>query len=102
MSLLTEQEITQVVRDAANGSAIRRDGSISYSIARAIEAKARAKLIEEIKAQGAAAFEYCGEPWFDGNNWHEQKKVTTDKKVAEFKAYLNNPPIPLYKLPEGD
>ena len=73
-----------------------------FDYARAIEIKVRAKLIEEIKAQGPSAFEYCGEPWFDGNNWHEQKEVTKEEKVAEFKAYLSKPPIPLYKLPEGD
>ena len=98
MSLLTEQEITEIVRDAARGSAIRRDGSTSQRIARAIESA----VIEKIKAQGLVAFEYNGEPWFDGNNWHEQKELTKDRKVAEFKAYLGKPPVPLYRLPEGE
>ena len=48
MSLLTEQEITEIVREAARGSATRRDGSTSQRIARAIESK----VIEKIKAQG--------------------------------------------------
>lgn len=48
MSLLTEQEITEIVREAARGSATRRDGSTSQRIARAIESAVLAK----IKAQG--------------------------------------------------
>ena len=45
---LTEQEITEIVREAARGSATRRDGSTSQRIARAIESA----VIEKIKAQG--------------------------------------------------
>ena len=48
MSLLTEQEITEIVREAVRGSATRRDGSTSQHIARAIESA----VIEKIKAQG--------------------------------------------------
>ena len=48
MSLLTEQEITEIVREAARGSATRRDGSTSQRIARAIESA----VIEKIKAHG--------------------------------------------------
>ena len=89
MSLLTEQEITQVVRDAANGSAIRRDGSTSYRIARAIEAA----VIEKIKAQGATAYISPNVAAFHG--------IGTG--VGEF-SYVKtwNRTIPLYRLPEGD
>ena len=48
MSLLTEQEITEIAREAVRGSATRRDGSTSQRIARAIESA----VIEKIKAQG--------------------------------------------------
>ena len=90
MSLLTEQEITQVVRDAANGSAIRRDGSTSYSIARAIEAKARAKLIEEIKAQGPVV-------------WMADSGTTvTNEDVGYTPNWTDYYTVPLYRLPEGD
>ena len=83
MSLLTEQEITQVVRDAANGSAIRRDGSTSYRIARAIEAK----VIEKIKAQRPVAHIYFNE--------HGTPRVD--------QQYLpNEDSFPVYRLPEGD
>ena len=46
--LLTEQEITEIVREAARDSAIRRDGTTSFRIARAIETA----VIAKIKAQG--------------------------------------------------
>ena len=90
MSLLTEQEIEDLYYTELD----RRE----LSFARAIETK----VIEKIKAQGLVAFEYNGEPWFDGNSWHEQKELTKDRKVAEFKTYLGKPPVPLYRLPEGD
>lgn len=93
MSILSEQEITQVVRDAANGSAIRRDGLTSYRIARAIEAK----VIEKIKAQEPVA-------WL--HSQRTDSDVVTDAvksvwgKVAV--GSLAQYTIPLYKLPEGD
>ncbi len=93
MSLLTEQEITEIVRDAARGSAIRRDGSTSQRIARAIEAK----LIEKIKAQGVTA-------WL--HHERQESDVVTDAvkhvwgKVAIGSLALYD--IPLYRLPEGD
>ena len=93
MSLLTEQELLDAF-DTIPG--YEYDGFISYG--RAVEQA----VLEKIKAQGLVAFEYNGEPWFDGNNWHEQKELTKDRKVAEFKAYLGKPPVPLYRLPEGD
>ena len=40
---LTEEEIAAIVREAAKGSAIKRDGSTSERIARAIEAKLKEK-----------------------------------------------------------
>ena len=83
MSLLTEQEITEIVREAARGSATRLDGSTSQRIARAIEAKARANLLEEIKAQGPV------------------KAVA----VMVFGAVCSTYKIPVedyYRLPEGD
>jgi hypothetical protein len=40
---LTDDEITSIVRDASKGSAIKRDGSTSHRIARAVEAAVWAK-----------------------------------------------------------
>ena len=48
MSLLTEQEIVDIVRESAKGSATRRDGSTSYRIVCAVESA----VIAKIKAQG--------------------------------------------------
>lgn len=95
MSLLTEQEIVDIVRESAKGGATRRDGSTSYRIARAVEAKARAKLIEEIKAQGPVA-EFGGlrlTPEGTNEFWGWTIVDSADVLVSRMK---------LYKLPEGD
>ena len=103
MSLLTEQEIIELCAD--NGLEFCPNWGTAFTgnteIIRVVHA-VEAKVIEKIKAQGPVAFEYNGEPWFDGNSWHEQKELTKDRKVAEFKTYLGKPPVPLYRLPEGD
>jgi len=43
---LTDEEIAAIVREAAKGSSIRRDGSTSERIARAVEAKLKEKKYE--------------------------------------------------------
>jgi hypothetical protein len=45
---LTDEQITVIVREAAKGSALRRDGSTTHRIARAVEAAATAPLLERI------------------------------------------------------
>jgi hypothetical protein len=42
--LLSDEEITLIVRECAKGSAINRDGSTSHRIARAVIAAYEAKL----------------------------------------------------------
>ena len=91
MSLLTEQEITQVVRDAANGSAIRRDGSTSYRIARAIEAK----VIEKIKAQGPSVWRFD----ISEDSYNKKWGFTESQGLAKS---VDPKAQPLYTLPEGD
>ena len=91
MSLLTEQEITQVVRDAANDGVIRRDGSTSHHIARAIEAK----MIEKIKAQGPVAWRFD----IREDSYTEKWGFTESKGLAK---YGDPRAVPLYRLPEGD
>lgn len=86
MSLLTEQEITEIVREAARGSATRRDGSTSQRIARAIESK----VIEKIKAQGFAGY------------WNGRETVFFEHELLGDKTPFYDVNIPLYKLPEGD
>ena len=85
MSLLTEQEITEIVREAAKGSATRRDGSTSQRIARAIESK----VIEKIKAQGATARTVAS---------------VTNTGYVYIEALERTIPFKtnLYRLPEGD
>ena len=93
MSLLTEQEITEIVREAARGSATRRDGSTSQRIARAIESA----VIEKIKAQGPEAWLHRDRP--------ESDVVTTKFKHVWGEAVVGSLAmydIPLYRLPEGE
>ena len=44
-----------------------------------------------------AAWMYQGEPSFDGTDWRETWEVTTDKRLAEFKATPDQP-IPLFSI----
>ena len=92
MTLLTEQEITEIVRESARDSAIRRDGTTSFRIARAIETA----VIEKIKAQGVAV-------------WSCDVLQTDATFKQEFSAI--EPPLDYYsvrniagyyRLPEGD
>lgn len=87
MSLLTEQEIEEIVREAARGSATRRDGSTSQRIARAIETA----VIEKIKAQGPEAFT-------DTSGFPSHPRSI--QGIYEHQLYGKR--IPLYRLPEGD
>ena len=91
--LLTEQEITEIVREAARDSAIRRDGTTSFRIARAIETA----VIEKIQAQGAIA-------------WLHKQRTDSDVVTTAVKNVWGNVAvgslaaydIPLYRLPEGE
>ena len=89
MALLTEQEIMEIVREAARGSATRRDGSTSQKIARAIESK----VIEKIKAQGPVGYGL----FVDGKRvsiGQYRSSMSIGKKQVRSQ--------PLYRLPEGD
>ena len=58
--------------------------------------KLRAAL-DEPEGEGApVAWLYDGDPWFDGNTWVKEWAVTTDKRLAQFKAEPSEP-IPLYR-----
>ena len=59
--MLTDEEITLIVRECAKGSAINRDGSTSHRIARAIIAAYEAKLREQ-NPVGYFCPEYMGGP----------------------------------------
>jgi hypothetical protein len=58
----------------------------------------RARLeLDKPEEEGApVAWLYDGDPWFDGNTWVKEWAVTTDKRLAQFKAEPSEP-IPLYR-----
>jgi hypothetical protein len=58
--------------------------------------KLRAALDEPEEEGAPVAWLYDGEPWFDGNTWVKEWAVTTDKRLAQFKAEPSEP-IPLYR-----
>lgn len=101
MSLLTEQEITGI----ANNDALWDDGKYlgdatlnEYRYARAIEAKARANLLEEIKAQGATAM-VIGTP--DSREFAATQ--TGIKTIAPYRPIQElQVGTKLYRLPEGE
>ena len=42
------------------------------------------------------AWRYKGDPWFDGDRWHDKFEVTTDRRVAKFR---DKDATPLYATP---
>ncbi|HMR10193.1 MAG TPA: hypothetical protein PKA88_30665 [Polyangiaceae bacterium] len=46
--------------------------------------------------QAPVAWQYKGEPWFDGAKWHDVFSVTNDSRLAHFK---DKSPTPLYTAP---
>jgi len=58
--------------------------------------RARAALDEPEEEVAPVAWLYDGDPWFDGNTWAKEWAVTTDKRLAQFKAEPSEP-IPLYR-----
>ena len=94
MSLLTEQEMQAMWNTASSYNPVWM-WHLAY--ARDIEAKARAKLIEEIKAQGPSAWLHCERK--DSDIVTDAVKHVWGKAVVGSLALYN---IPLYKLPKGD
>ena len=100
MSLLTEQEIYEM----ANNDALWDDGKHlgeatlnEYRYARAVEAKARAMLIEEIKAQGPLAH-LCT----NVQSGDLDATVLDPQDVFDWNEQAAWHLEPLYRLPEGD
>ena len=52
---------------------------------------------QESDSPEPVAWMYQGEPSFDGTDWRETWDVTTDKRLAEFKAAPDQP-IPLFSI----
>lgn len=86
--LLSDEEITLIVRECAKGSAINRDGSTSHRIARAVIAAYEAKLREQ-------------EPVA----WMYKNKITDDVYLRWTAPEESFKPTPLYAppapIPEG-
>jgi hypothetical protein len=55
-------------------------------------------LLARPEPQGPMAWMYRGEPYFDGERWRENWKVTLDEKVARFNSG-NKEPVPLWGRP---
>lgn len=66
-----------------------------WSIAEELKERASAALAEP--EPDPVAWMYQGEPSFDGTDWRETWDVTTDKRLAEFKATPDQP-IPLFSI----
>ena len=84
--LLSDDEITLIVRECARGSAINRDGSTSHRIARTIEAK----IMEKLREQEPVAF-------YDGNKFYanEESAICGCADMAKLKPVFTHPaPIP--------
>jgi len=45
----------------------------------------RAALHQQMEPVEPVAWMYKGEPWFDGDSWHETYETTMDKTLAYFK-----------------
>ena len=82
--MLTDDEITLIVRECARGSAINRDGSTSHRIARAVIAAYEVKLREQEP-------DYWANP--DSIN-HVQMLVNSYQVKGYVPLYLHPAPIP--------
>ena len=91
--VISDDEITLIVRERAKGSAINRDGSTSHRIARAIESAVLAKLREQNEPVG-----YLHKSK-DDNSWDHLDFDSYDDEYgrahwASFPLFLNPAPIP--------
>ena len=69
--ILTDEEITLIIRECARGSAINRDGSTSHRIARAIEQAILNKLreVEPVAWRFSSGTITKLDSWPHGGNW---------------------------------
>ena len=93
--ILTDEEITLIIRECARGSAINRDGSTSHRIARTIEQAALNKLNE----QEPVAWEFDTPAHF--GSWMGNLSYT---EPTDGVGYKNKRPLYLHpapSVPEG-
>ena len=83
--ILTDEEITLIVRECARGSSINRDGSTSHRIARAIEAA----VINKLNSAEPVA-------WYNPNEDHSDEAFMWDKDTSgdHLIPVFTHPPAP--------
>lgn len=97
MTILTDEEINVLVKEAAQGSAIKRDGSTSQRIARAVEQAA----LEKLKQQGPVCY---GVNKRDEGVWYIHQSKATCQGYAEHYGHsdakgCDQRVVPLYAAP---
>ena len=96
--ILTDEEITLIIRECARGSAINRDGSTSHRIARAIEQAILNKLNEQ---------EPVGWQGHSGHLVYDKKSLLPSTRHLAKPIYLHQAPSvpewqPIETAPKGD
>ena len=90
--ILTDEEINRIVREAAKGSAIRRDGTTSFRIARDIE--------QAILEKMGKPYGYICESYLENGNI-DRSSFMYLKGSTEIYSEDGYRVTPLYALPEG-
>ena len=97
--ILTDEEITLIVRECARGSSINRDGSTSHRIARAIEAA----VINKLNSAEPVAWQERQQTKTGLTNWYDSgKPPSRDRKLSEviggieyqWRPLFTHPPAP--------
>jgi hypothetical protein len=90
--------LPKVVEDMA-AEIKRLDAQRDAAIRERDELKARVAALQAASGGGEGepvAWIYKGEPWFDGNRWHDKQELTTDERLAKWK---DKDAFPLYRQP---
>ena len=89
------REVVEYAIAALESSLVRAPGGTTRRERDSITAL-RTHLAAEQPKPEPVAWQYKGEPSFDGNRWHENYQVTTNEQVAKFK---DKSAQPLYAAP---
>jgi hypothetical protein len=96
---LSAQQMAEALRllDECRSALMESDRDCDYPLIERIEALAAYEAeAKPAPAVEPVAWQYQGEPTFDGTNWHETIQVTTSEQVARFK---DKDCRPLYAAP---
>jgi hypothetical protein len=92
-------ELQEAVQLYAGLDPAAADTPVNQRVARLMDAMANTTAaLAQPEPQGPMAWMYRGEPYFDGERWRENWKVTLDEKVARFNSG-NKEPVPLWGRP---